>query len=227
MSNRPRAHRLPWFVVAVVCGTAALTALNSCSQNRTADTEPTLSLDSARAHQLAGEPPEQEKPLRLDSGEAMDLLGGTETATAGTTESSDRVSEQSASDESSLAYYVMCNDCHMGYIEEPLVLVHAKAGMSCDSCHGRSRAHYSDESNTTPPDRMYPADKIDSFCQGCHPSHDVPAGEVVALWMKRNSDKTNPDKIVCTDCHGEHRMKVRTIVWDKKTGRRLHTNQGE
>jgi hypothetical protein len=225
MSNRTHAPRhLPWFVVTVVCGTAILTAISSCSQNRAADKEPPLRLDSPRAHQLVGGPQEEEKPLRLDSDEAMHLLGGKEKAATGTTESSNHANKQSASDESTMAYYVMCNDCHMNYIGESLALAHAKAGMSCDSCHGRSRAHYSDESNTTPPEKMYPADEIDPFCQGCHHSHDVPPGKVVTLWMKRMSNKTNPEKIVCTDCHGEHRMKVRTIIWDKKTGKRFHTN---
>jgi hypothetical protein len=225
MSNHSRApHRLPWFIVAVVCGTVVLTAISSCSQKRTAHKEQPLRLNSPRAQQLVGEQQEQEKPLRLDSGEAMQLLGGNEKATADTENSSDHANKQSASDQSPLSYYVMCNDCHMGYIEESLVLTHAKAGMSCDSCHGKSRAHYSDESNTTPPDKMYPPEKINPFCQDCHHSHDVPASKVVALWIKRNSEKTNPDKIVCTDCHGEHRMKVRTIIWDKKTGKRIHTN---
>jgi hypothetical protein len=227
MSNHVHARRLSWLVLTVVCGTAVLTAMSSCSQNSTADEEPALRLDSPRAQQLIGEPQEQEKSLRLDSGEAMHLLGEEEKATDGTAESSDHTNKQSASNKSSMAYYVMCNDCHMGYIGEPLALAHAKAGMSCDSCHGKSRAHYSDESNTTPPDKMYPADKINPFCQGCHHSHDVPADKVVAFWLERNSDKANPDKIVCTDCHGEHRMKVRTIIWDKETGKRLHTNQGE
>jgi len=208
-----------------VCGAAVLTAMNSCSQNRTMDEEPVLRLDSPRAHQLVGEPQEQEEPLLLDSGEAMNLLGGEEKATVGNEESSDHADKQSASDESPISYYVMCNDCHMGYVGESLALTHAKAGMSCDSCHGKSRAHYSDESNTTPPDKMYPADKINPFCQGCHHSHDVPPGKVIALWMERKSGRTDPDKIVCTDCHGEHRMKVRTIIWDKETGKRIRTNQ--
>jgi DnaJ-class molecular chaperone len=225
MSNYTHVLRLPWFVLTVVLGMAVLTAMNSCSQNNTAEKEQELSLDSPRAQQLVSEPQGQERPLRLDSGEAIQLLSGDDKATTDNEESSDHTNKQSASNESSMSYYVMCNDCHMGYIEEPLVLVHAKAGMSCDSCHGKSRAHYSDESNTTPPDKMYPADKINFFCQGCHHSHDVPAGKVVALWMQRNSDKTNPEKIICTDCHGEHRMKVRTIIWDKETGRRLQINR--
>jgi len=97
----------------------------------------------------------------------------------------------------------------------------------CLGGHGQSFAHRNDENNTTPPEKMYSADKIDFFCQGCHNSHDVPPGKVAALWAKRNPDKTDPDKIVCTDCHGEHRMKVRTIIWDKKTGKLLRTNRGK
>jgi len=227
MSNHSHAHPLPWFVVTVVCGTAVLTAVNSCSQNRAADRGPPLRLNSPRAHQLEGEPQEEEKPLRLGSDEAMHLLGGEEKANAGTAESSDLANKQSASDESPMAYYVMCNDCHMGYIGEPLAFAHAKAGMSCDSCHGTSRVHYSDESNTTPPDKMYPADKIDPFCQGCHAAHDVPAQKVVACWVERNLGKTEPERIVCTDCHGEHRMKVRTVIWDKKSGKLLRTNKAD
>lgn len=210
----------------VLCGTAVLTAISSCSQNLAGDGEPPLRLDSSDAHQLPGGSQEGEEPLRLDSGEAMLLLGGKENSTE-ITQSSDNADKHSGSDESNMAYYVMCNDCHMGYIEEPLVLAHAKAGMSCDSCHGRSRAHYSDESNSTPPEKMYPADRIVPFCKGCHHSHDVPADKVIALWMKKQPGRTDPEKIICTDCHGEHRMKVRTIIWDKKTGKRLRANRGE
>jgi len=120
-----------------------------------------------------------------------------------------------------------CFVCHANYSYEGLASLHAKANIGCAVCHGQSLAHKNDENNTTPPEKMYSADKIDSFCQGCHNSHDVPAGKVVAHWMKRNIDKTNPDKIVCTDCHGDHRIKVRTIIWDKKTGKLLRTNRGE
>jgi len=120
-----------------------------------------------------------------------------------------------------------CFVCHANYRTESLASSHARANIGCAVCHGQSFEHKNDENNTTPPEKMYSADKIDSFCQGCHNSHDVPAGKVVALWTKRNPGKTDPDKIVCTDCHGNHRMKVRTIVWDKKTGKLLSTNRGE
>ena len=120
-----------------------------------------------------------------------------------------------------------CFVCHANYRSESLANQHARANVGCSGCHGQSFAHRNDENNTTPPEKMYPADKIVFFCQGCHNSHDVPPGKVVAHWAKLNQGKTDPDKIVCTDCHGDHRMKVRTIIWDKKTGKLLSTNQGE
>ncbi|MCP4258599.1 MAG: hypothetical protein GY774_14030 [Planctomycetes bacterium] len=68
----------------------------------------------------------------------------------------------------------------------------------------------------------------DTSCQGqdCHKSDDVPPAKVVARWKERNLVKIKPEEIVCTDCHGDHRMKVRTIIWDKKSGELLRTNKG-
>jgi hypothetical protein len=120
-----------------------------------------------------------------------------------------------------------CFVCHANYRFEALASRHAEANIGCSVCHGQSFDHKNDENNTTPPEKMYSVDTIDSFCQGCHGSHDVPPGKVVALWMERQPDKTDSDKIVCTDCHGDHRMKLRTIIWDKKTGKLLRTNRGE
>ena len=120
-----------------------------------------------------------------------------------------------------------CFVCHANYNSESLAMSHAAVNVGCSGCHGQSFAHRNDENNTTPPEKMYPADKIDSLCQDCHIFHDVPPDKIVARWTERNPDKTDPDKIVCTDCHGDHRMKVRTIIWDKKTGKLLRTNQGE
>jgi len=120
-----------------------------------------------------------------------------------------------------------CFVCHANYRYEALASRHAKANIGCAVCHGQSLAHKNDENNTTPPEKIYSADRINPFCQGCHNSHDVPAGKVVAHWLERHPDKTDHGRIVCTDCHGDHRMKVRTIIWDKKTGKLLRTNRGE
>jgi hypothetical protein len=120
-----------------------------------------------------------------------------------------------------------CFVCHANYRAEFLVVRHAKAGIGCTNCHGESLAHKNDENNTTPPEIMYPGEKIDPFCRGCHTAHDVSPGKVVARGMERGLDKVDPDKIVCTHCHGDHRMKVRTVIWDKSSGELLRTNKGQ
>jgi hypothetical protein len=114
-----------------------------------------------------------------------------------------------------------CFVCHVNYQAEPLAKQHAGADVGCVSCHGPSYAHRNDENNTTPPDVMYPRNGIDPACRKCHASHDVPAGKIVTLWLQRFADKTDAQSIVCTDCHGDHRLKVRTVRWDKKTGKLL------
>ncbi|MHC4117633.1 MAG: cytochrome c3 family protein [Planctomycetota bacterium] len=120
-----------------------------------------------------------------------------------------------------------CFVCHGNYRDESLADSHAKANIGCVSCHGDSFAHRNDENNTTPPEKMYPILKIDSFCQSCHQAHNVPPRKVVARWKERGIDKSDPARIVCTDCHGDHRMKVRTVIWDKETGKLLRTNRGD
>lgn len=94
-----------------------------------------------------------------------------------------------------------CHVCHINYEDEELAVTHARAGVGCERCHGASDAHCSDEDNITPPDIMYPADKLNSFCKSCHPDGKLGGG-----------------KKYCTDCHGQHRLGYRTRKWDKETG---------
>jgi hypothetical protein len=197
-------------VVLVVFVTSALPGCTPTGKPERTEVRQTP-VPSSNAGSTGGPPPlvvDSDTPLLLDepTPEQLDSTGMTTKATA-----------ENAT----------CFVCHANYRYEALVSQHAKANIGCAVCHGQSFEHKNDENNTTPPEKMYPADKIDSFCQGCHNSHDVPAGKVVALWTKRNPDKTDPSKIVCTDCHGDHRIKVRTIIWDKKTGKLLRTNRGQ
>ena len=114
-----------------------------------------------------------------------------------------------------------CHVCHTNYQEESLAVTHANANVGCVKCHGQSLDHRNDEDNVTPPDKIYPAAKIDAACHKCHEDHNVPAAKVVAQWKKRCPAKTDPSQIVCTDCHGDHRLKVRTVQWDKETRKLL------
>ena len=113
---------------------------------------------------------------------------------------------------------LICYDCHANYLEEPIAVAHAKENITCVKCHGESTAHSNDEENITPPNRMYPAARIDSMCRECHETHEASARKIIACWQKRCPQKTDPSQLVCTDCHGEHRLKNRTVHWDKSTG---------
>lgn len=114
-----------------------------------------------------------------------------------------------------------CYVCHTNYDGEELVEQHRIANVGCVKCHGESTAHRNDENNITPPDVMFPMEAIDPACMKCHETHDAPARKVLARLAERTPGKKKPDEVVCTDCHGHHRAKLRTVVWDKKTGKLL------
>jgi len=118
-----------------------------------------------------------------------------------------------------------CRACHLDFDEENLVVTHETAGIGCERCHGESLPHRSDEANVTPPDLMYPTDRINPTCMMCHPRHkieDVEAHEPV-LDTAASIFETIPGEqkaeVYCTDCHGrEHKMQTRHVRWDKCTG---------
>ena len=120
-----------------------------------------------------------------------------------------------------------CAACHYGFDDEKLALSHADAGLGCENCHGESARHRSDEKNITPPDIMWPKDRIIPMCMICHSRRGidhVAAHKPVLAGAETIFDKV-PDQDEyksCMDCHGEtHRVNVRSIRWDKKTGELL------
>jgi hypothetical protein len=118
-----------------------------------------------------------------------------------------------------------CAACHYAFGEEKLALTHEKAGIGCERCHGESERHRSDEDNVTPPEIMFPKDKIIPTCMMCHPRHEIQhvnrhqrllAG---AKTIFDSDSQTKGRQIYCTTCHAkEHRINVRTIRWNKATG---------
>ncbi len=114
-----------------------------------------------------------------------------------------------------------CFVCHGNFQDEVMVTVHAKENIGCVKCHGFSLAHRNDEDNITAPDKMYASARIDNACRKCHEEHDASARKVIAMFQARFPGNTDPQKIVCTGCHGEHRLKVRSVFWDKETGKLL------
>ena len=126
-------------------------------------------------------------------------------------------------DEGPVADNSACYCCHRNYEEEAMVQEHAKANVGCVKCHGESIAHRNDEDNITPPDVIYASDQIEKACQQCHDTHDAPARKVIAVWQQKCPAKTHVEDLLCTDCHGDHRLKIRTVRWDKHT-RKLIAN---
>ncbi len=104
-----------------------------------------------------------------------------------------------------------CFVCHVNYMDEDIAVVHARANMGCKDCHGESDEHIADESwasggNGTAPDTMFPKPKIVPFCMGCHPKDKIDTVQHQPLFA-------NIETMVCTDCHGEHRLHERKCKW--------------
>ena len=248
------------FALLVVSALAILSCTPSI-ESEPADTDAAPAADNTSAD--TGGPP----PLVVDMNTPLLLDEPTE-------------EEVAAANTEAAVENTACFVCHANYMTEFLAGYHAGVNIGCVHCHGESTAHRNDENNTTPPEIMYPAEKIDAYCQGCHstahdipprmiiarwlerrekeaksraegvpPSNrgqdardtiqsscagchkedDVPPAKVVARWKERGLDKATiyPGKIVCTDCHGDHRIRVRTVIWDKTSGKLLSTNKGE
>ena len=107
--------------------------------------------------------------------------------------------------------------CHLNYEEESLAQLHACANVGCETCHGRSMAHASDEDNITPPDVLFAREDSRGACQPCHErlrDGHAPVPPSADAGMKG-----------CTDCHGEHRLNHRTRRWDRKTRKLLEDDK--
>jgi hypothetical protein len=127
-----------------------------------------------------------------------------------------------------------CHVCHLNFAMEKLAVTHAKEDIGCDDCHGDCDAHIDDESWAsggpgTPPEIMYPQERIDGACGECHDTHDAPANAVLQRWQNRCPEKADASTIVCTDCHGKHRLnpKLRKAWWDKKSGKPIKPASGK
>ena len=146
---------------------------------------------------------DEEEPLRLDSLEKP---------------ASPATSKKMADNSS-------CLVCHANFRKEGLAATHASNAVGCSSCHGPSIAHRNDEANIIPPDHMFAVESIDSSCARCHEGHDVEPRAVVKRFLERSPKLTDAKSLVCTTCHGEHHLPVRTVRWDRKTGKLVSTGK--
>ena len=81
-----------------------------------------------------------------------------------------------------------CRKCHPAHDVQPVEVVR------------RWREHIGDKTT-------------DVLCEQCHESHDVPAADVVRKWQKQTGQKIYEKPIVCTDCHGQHRLTTRSVQY--------------
>jgi hypothetical protein len=105
-----------------------------------------------------------------------------------------------------------CLVCHLNFAAEKLTVVHARASVSCEECHGVSDAHIADESwasggNGTAPDIMFPKERINPFCLGCHVQERIEHKSHESFFGGIGAEKH------CTDCHGKHYMAQRKCKW--------------
>jgi hypothetical protein len=105
-----------------------------------------------------------------------------------------------------------CFVCHANYMQEQIAVRHANAGIGCARCHGAGDAHIADESwasggKGTPPDRMYPRDKLNPACMHCHTKAKIDEPQHQGVLADTEG------KQVCTDCHGNHRLPQRRTKW--------------
>jgi hypothetical protein len=169
---------------AVVVATTGCQNVKSTQKEQT-NPEPAAGIEPAAITEVAME---DESPLLLDD------------------EPDENMSSESMADNS------RCFVCHINYMQEDIAVNHARQGMGCANCHGESDEHIADESwasggNGTAPDIMYPREKINPFCMGCHTKEKIDSEQHKPLFASSNNDK------YCTDCHGDHRLAERKCKW--------------
>ena len=184
-----------YFLIVIL---AAVVIVGACCQNvkltqkEQAKPEPETSIEPVTSTEATTE----EEPLLLLDDEPLLLLDD---------EPDEGLSSESMADNS------RCFVCHVNYMQEKIAVTHARQNMGCAYCHGESDEHIADESwasggNGTAPDIMYPRDKINPFCMGCHTKDKIDTEQHKPLFAD-NSEKN------CTDCHGEHRLTNRKCKW--------------
>ena len=107
-----------------------------------------------------------------------------------------------------------CYVCHTTFLREPLSRTHLKAKVGCVRCHGVSADHANDEDiGATKPDIRFRRVQVNGHCRTCHARHDVAPEAIVARWRGRRASQPTSRPavggIVCTDCHGQHRIAKR------------------
>lgn len=62
----------------------------------------------------------------------------------------------------------VCSRCHVAQVLEWTTSGHQAAAVDCQSCHGPSKGHVTDERNVVKPDKLPQGAAIAGLCQSCH-----------------------------------------------------------
>jgi hypothetical protein len=111
----------------------------------------------------------------------------------------------------------VCASCHTENAADFLTHPHAKAGMSCDICHGKSEAHAQSGGNAEV-DRVVAAPGVAELCSACHATANTGAGavpkgqQIVELYVASKhgqlvAERSRTRAPNCGTCHGVHGLR--------------------
>ena len=197
-------------LVVVVLAPALIVALHSCTQFDDTIGEPTAL-----------------PPLVVDKDSPLLLDGPTKTehppTEAETQNATCFVCHANYADEPLAQWHakanIACSDCHgesiahkndENHTTPPDTMYPAnEIDGACRKCHAN---HDVQPAEVVRRWKVHLGDKkTDVLCKECHESHDIPAAAVVRKWQERTGQKKEAEQIVCTDCHGDHRLKMRSV----------------
>jgi len=114
----------------------------------------------------------------------------------------------------------LCKPCHSEITADFLNHPHAKAALSCDTCHGESVRHR-ESGGGTDPDRVAAPDQVPALCGTCH-DHPVSHAAASAATLLRQYQSSKHGVFVaerskvraphCATCHGEHGLRAARAI---------------
>ena len=115
------------------------------------------------------------------------------------------------------AVHEICASCHTENATDFLTHPHAKAGLSCDICHGKSEAHAQSGGNAEV-ERVVAAPGVAELCGACHATATrgagaVPKGQqIVDLYLASKhgqlvAERSRTRAPNCGTCHGVHGLR--------------------
>jgi hypothetical protein len=107
----------------------------------------------------------------------------------------------------------LCKPCHAEITTDFLGHPHAKAALSCDTCHGESVRHR-ESGGGADPDRVAAPDQVPALCGTCHnqPAASGPAATLLSEYQSSKhgvfvAERSKVRAPHCATCHGEHSLR--------------------